>query len=305
MGYTDLSLLRVAGIPVFGGGAQHDISGPVYFCDGNANASGSGENWDEAYNSLTSTLAVSDAAQRLSSNRWWARRSTIFMCADLMDEDLTKLSEKTDVIGVGSMNQYKKAGIIGTHSIEAAATAHYMGCRLINLHFRDDGATVNFTLPADQNGIEFLGCDFQRNASGTGAIASTSNHDLKIIECNFYPDTSNGKFTTAISLGNGIATNVLIKDNFINAGICMAFHATPSFANCRVDNNTLFATTLCVDDNSDDWYVVNNTCVSLAAATGASTWEELLDINLALASNNSITGSNVVSAPYPVLDATT
>ena len=278
--------------------------GVNYYVDGNASASGQGNSWESPFNSLAEALAASHAEIAVTASRHWAKRNAIWMIADAMDEDLTKLAQKTDVIGCGSYNQYTKAGIIGTHVIEAATTAHYMGCRLINLQFRDDGASTNFTLPADQNGIGFIGCDFQRNAGGTVAIGSTSNHDLQILGCNFYPDTSNGKFTTAISIGNGLATNILIKGNRINAGIGIAIDVTPTFGNCSIEDNFIRATTLAIDDNSDDWTVIGNRCISAVATTTAATLVEVIDCNVKLALDNLITAGDITNCRHPILDET-
>ena len=276
-------------------------TGEVYYVDGNKVVNGDGDTWANAFNSLVSALAVSHADIGDSVQRGWADRNTIYFKGDLLEESLTKLAQKTDVIGVGSMNQYKKAGLQGTHVIEAAATNHYMGCRLINIHFRDDGATVNWTLPADQNGIEFIGCTFQRNAGGTGAISSIGNHDMRIVDCIFRPDTSGGMFTTAIDIGDNVLTNMVIKGCWIKAGIGIAIHATPAYINCRIEDCKIWATTLTIDDNSDDWAIIGNKLIS-AAADGGATAPGCIDGNIKLAVDNYLAGDDS-NGPWPNLDA--
>lgn len=266
--------------------------GTVYYVDGNKVTAGNGTSWDDAFNTLSAALAVSHANIAISSRRAWASRNTIFVRADAITEDLTKLAQKTDVIGVGSYNQYKKAGIIGDHVIEAASTAHYVGCRLINMQFRGDGGGILFDIPINQNGIEFINCDFQQNGGETIALRLGGNHDTRITNCIFRPNTSGVGFSTAaiqVLEGAGALTNVRISGNQIGSGgIGIDWNETGSL-NCWITDNLFFTTAMVIDtDDATQVMVMRNRGASLLNS-GDNT---ISDFNIKYAADNIFTGDN-------------
>jgi len=273
-----------------------DPSGKVYYVDGNKSSAGNGTSWSSAYNTLSAAMAKSHADIAVESRRAWATRNTIFVIGDAITEDLTKLAQKTDVIGLGSYNQYKQAGVMGAHVIEAATTAHYMGCRLINLHFRDDGAGgILFDIPINQNGIEFIGCDFQSNATDTIGLRLGGCHDTKITNCTFRTNTSGVGFSTAaiqILSGAGSLTNVNISGNQINAGagVGIDWNETTSI-NCWITNNYIHSTAAMGIDTDDEAGVMvyDNRILTSGLAQADDTSN---DFNILYAGNNIVTGSN-------------
>ena len=276
-------------------GFNADPSGTVFYVDGNKQRSGDGSSWSEAFMTLTEGLAASHADMAVKAKRKWAARNTIFVIGDALTEDLTKLAQKTDVIGLGSYNQYKQAGIMGAHVIEAATTAHYMGCRLINLHFRDDGAGgILFDIPINQNGIEFIGCDFQSNATDTIGLRLGGCHDTKITNCTFRTNTSGVGFSTAaiqILSGAGSLTNVNISGNQINAGagVGIDWNETTSI-NCWITNNYIHSTAAMGIDTDDEAGVMvyDNRILTSGLAEANDTSN---DFNILYAGNNIVTGS--------------
>lgn len=266
--------------------------GTVYYVDGNKSTAGNGTSWDDAYNTLSAALAASHANIAVSSRRAWATRNTIFVIGDFITEDLTKLAQKTDVIGLGSTNQYKKAGILGDHVIEAATTAHYMGCRLINMHFRGDGGGILFDIPINQNGIEFINCEFQQNGGETIGLRLGGNHDTKILGCVFRPNTSGLGFSTAaiqVQNGAGSVTNINIDGNQIeSSGIGIDWDETSNI-NCWIDSNRFFTTGMCVDsEDVTELMVVDNRMVTLVEPADNTS----NDFNIAYAINNMVTGAS-------------
>lgn len=276
--------------------------GTVYYVDGNKSSAGNGTSWDDAYNTLSAALAASHANIAVSSRRAWATRNTIFVIGDLITEDLTKLAQKTDVIGLGSMNQYKKAGILGDHVIEAASTAHYMGCRLINMHFRGDGGGILFDIPINQNGIEFINCEFQQNGGETIALRLGGNHDTKIIGNVFRPNTSGVGFSTAaiqVLDGAGSVTNVNIDDNQIESGAIGIDWNETSNINCWIRRNTFFTTTMIIDaEDVTELMIVENRAVTLLAEADNTSY----DFNLAYAIGNEFTGNDESNRVPPLAD---
>lgn len=278
--------------------------GTVYYVDGNKSTAGNGLSWSGAFNTLSAALAASHANIAVSSRRAWATRNTIFVIGDFITEDLTKLAQKTDIIGLGSTNQYKKAGILGDHVIEAASTAHYMGCRIINMHFRGDGGGILFDIPINQNGIEFIGCEFQQNGGETIALRLGGNHDTKITNCVFRPNTSGVAFSTAaIQLlnGAGALTNVNIDGNQIFSGsIGIDWDETNSI-NCWVTDNYMWTTGIGIDDESDDIFVIGNRMIT---AVDTGTYTAGFDFSEALAIDNIITGSGGETDITPLPETT-
>ncbi len=279
--------------------------GTIYYVDGNKSTAGTGTGgWSNAFNTLSAALAASHANIAVSSRRAWATRNTIFVIGDFITEDLTKLAQKTDVIGLGSTNQYKKAGILGDHVIEAATTAHYMGCRLINMHFRGDGGGILFDIPVNQNGIEFIDCEFQQNGGETIGLRLGGCHDTKILGCVFRPNTSGVGFSTAaIQLlnGAGSVTNVNIEGNQIfSGGIGINWDETNSI-NCWVIDNKMWTTGLGIDDESDDIFVIGNRMIT---AVDTGTYTAGFDFSEAKAIDNTVTGSGGETDITPLPETT-
>lgn len=267
--------------------------GDVWFVDGNRTVdTGDGKSWATAFKMLSTALAASHADIAVSADRQWASRNVIYVMADAITEDLTKLAQKTDVVGVGSYNQYKKAGIIGDHIIEAATSAHYMGCRIYNLQFRGDGGGILFDIPINQNGIEFINCDFQQNGGETIGLRLGGCHDTKVTGCTFRPNTSGVGFSTAaiqILEGAGTLTNVNITNNQIwTAGIGINWLETTTI-NCWITNNYIRSAGMGIDSNDEAGLMVFDNRIltpSLAAADNTSN-----DFNILYAGNNMVTGS--------------
>ena len=281
---------QVAGLPV----GTTDTRGMVYYVDGNRLVdTGDGLSWLHAKKLLSSALALSHANIADSARRNFAGRNRIYVKGDLITEDLTKLAQKTDVIGVGSLNQYAKAGIMGAHVIEAATTAHYMGCRIYNLQFRDDGAGgILFDIPINQNGIQFIGCDFQTNSTDTIGLRLGGCHDTKVTACTFRDNTSGVGFSTAaiqVLEGAGALTNVNISGCQISSdGIGIDWNET-STIDSWITNNYIVATGMGIDtDDEEGVMVYDNRILTPALAQADNTSN---DFNILYAGNNIVTGT--------------
>ena len=289
-------------IALSGGQLTTDTAGTIYYVDGNkALDTGDGLTWATAKQLLSSAMALSHANIAVSARRQWAGRNRIYVKGDFITEDLTKGAQKTDVIGVGSLNQYKKAGIMGAHVIEAAATAHYMGMRWFNFQFRDDGAGgILFDIPIDQNGWEFHGCDFQVNATDTIGLRLGGCHDTKIIGCTFRANTSGVGFSTAaiqVLQGAGALTNVNISGNQISSGgIGIDWNETAN-VNSWITDNYFFTTGMGIDsEDVANLLVVGNRIKTMTASADDTS----NDFNILYAIDNIVTGTDTtIYIPSP------
>lgn len=237
----------------------------VYFVDCNCGSDGNGgTSWDDALKTLTKAMELSHA-DIASGAYGWAARNAIYVRADQTKdadgEDFTKLAQKTDIIGVGSVDHLMGARIIGNHAI---GTTSYMGCRFINMIFKAPAAGGDlFTIPTQQSGITFENCTFDATstAAAGGAIIATAVDSLTIKNCLFM-----GQFADAvIEIGAGESNSLLIENNIIEgAEVGIEFNASATCAARagRILNNTINTTKECVKDASGKFYVHNNTVVT-------------------------------------------
>lgn len=245
-----------------------EIAGEVYYVDlNNGDDDNGGTCWEDAYKTLAVALAASHAA--IAANAFgWTARNKIYVKADQTSdaegEDLTKLAQKTDIIGVGSVDHLFGARIIGNHAI---GTTSYMGCRFINMIFKCPAAGGDMiTLPTQQSGISFLGCTFDATSTTAagGAILATAVESLTIQGCTFM-----GQFSDAvIEIGAGASNSLLIADNIIegaNNGVEINASATCAARAGRVLRNTINTTAICITDASGKFYVHDNRCVTANA----------------------------------------
>jgi hypothetical protein len=269
-----------------------------YYVDGNRVTSGDGTSWDEAVDDLSDAITLSNASIGLAGNRWWARRNRIYACGDQeLDENLTILPEKCDVIGVGT-DLYPFPRVIGNHVIALAK----VGCRFINMGFNSEANADMFDLPAGCYGLGFLGCVFTPLTAGTTKALEINDAALvQIIGCRFVIGAAGPTlFGQAIHFEGTIHHDCVVSNNLIIGTIGIGI--SEAGANCYgsiIDNNIIRATGLCIDDNSDDWIITNNSIISDAAGDGTGN-DAVIDCNLQLAVGNRVTCSDHVNAPFPV-----
>ena len=292
-GYKDsdpISLFMQEVIDKFAVSETIDTGGMVYYVDNNAgNDDNNGKSWEKAFLKISTAMAASHADIALTNKG--ANRNRIYVKGDDFAEDWTKLARKTDIIGVGSDDGKKMPRILGQHTIEAQATNDYMGCRFINMMFRGnaDDTTELFSIPSNQNGIEFIGCKFMAADSGqTVGILNTTAHDMKIIGCTFdRAAIGNEGFTTAaISIATGSVYYLAIVGNVIEANVGILINGSTIPTGGIITDNLITAATLTIDDNSNKYYIANNTLIS-DAAYGATSY----DFDDTFAVNNVLTAA--------------
>ena len=287
------------GVPLIGGAQLADMSGTIYFVDGNAGNDGNdGLSWDYPKKTLLHTFSVSHTDIARGSDRW-ARRNTIFIAGDSFTETLTAFPQKTDVIGVGSYNGHKGASICGNHAPVNSA----VGTRFINVNFEPVTAADIMTLTGATWGAEFIGCSFKAQDSGDSGIIAISAiqftacpHD-KVINCEFI-----GAFTgDVIDIAAGAASSMVIKGNTIiggaNDGIVVSGVATISKGRRGlIADNYIDVAAKTIDTRATSVFnCVNNRCISAAALGGDS-----YVIDPTFACGNIITGADA-SASVPNL----
>ena len=273
--------------------------GADYFVDLNVTAAAAltadGSSWATAYQTIAAAITASNVSIGLAANRWWARRNRIFVAGDGIEEDLTVLPEKCDIIGVGT-DLYPFPRVIGHHNIAVLA----VGCRFINMGFQCDQAGDLFIIPASCHGLQFVGCTFVPATGGTTkALEITDCALVKILDCRF--DVMTGVmtkiFAVAISIEGTVCHETVIDGNVITAtaGIAVVEVGAAAFGSI-ISNNIIRATDLAIDDNSDDFMVVNNRWMTdINTSTSTAGW----DFNLALAAGNIQNGATGLCDTVP------
>lgn len=287
-----------------GGGysAVNPYGAADYFVDGNASASGDGLSWATAVQSLSEAITLSNTSIGLSANRWWARRNRIFAVGDQeLNEDLTVLPEKCDIIGVGT-DLLPFPRVLGNHTIAAAT----VGVRFINMGFDATGTGDLFVFPAACHGLQFLGCTLFTTTTSTKALEITKCAHVRIINNRIsYRDGSPTKiFATAISIeGTSGNHDMVIQGNQINATVGIHIvEASQVAEDSLIADNYIRTTGLTINDASGDFQVINNRLISDASDDGSGTGGAALAIkcNVRLAVGNRLTPSDHLNAPFPI-----
>ena len=269
----------------------------TYYVDGNnGSATGDGLSWATALNTLSAAMVLSHASIAAGAEGW-AARNRILVKADAITEDLVKFAQKTDVIGVGSMDWRSKASIVGNHVVPS--TVSYMGCRFINMEFQSPAAGGDIITMTSQHGIEFLGCSFRGNSTtpATGAIIAVACVDLKIDSCEF-----TGAFSDAvIEFGAGQADGFKITNNFIQgANMGIDIPNTITLAANKVGlikDNVISSTLACINDAEGTNFVIGNR-LRTAAAKG-SAMAGCIVCGITYAQDNRCTTSDANNVVYP------
>ena len=278
------------------------IKGEVYFVEANAGYDGNdGKSWNKAFKTLATAITASNANIAAGSSGW-AARNTIFIKGDAVAEDLTVPPVKCDVIGCGSCDAEGKTRITGAHAWTCSGTVLSSG--FYNLTFWNDAATAIFTV-ATLAGLYFGDCDFVASADAIHAIHITgaTGHDFKVNNCRFINDNEADPFDTAAILVATTTTfwNLEIKDSYVEGDIGIKIDTTNMY-NAWIDNCTVKAVGVAIDDNSDDVVITNNALIS---AADQATIGNVLDYNAALAANNIVTGSGATITAPTLSDLTT
>lgn len=293
--------ISVQGVPILGNG-QQDISGSTYFVDNNSGSdSNDGSTWEKAFKTLAKAVTISNLDIARGSDRW-ARRNTIYYCADTETADLVAFPNKCDVIGCGSYDANTKPGITGNH---VPVNSGNYGTRFINIWFKAPAdASPVVTLASTTSGCQFIGCTFSATATTTIGIQATASPFLKVYGCRF----EGAWVTAAISIAAGEAggTEIVGNDILQSAAVGILVNAsTTSSWTSVIKDNLIQCGTITIDENSDLFYIVNNRLISAASATTVATCAECSDINAARAAGNYLTAANVANILWPTVDTTT
>ncbi len=269
----------------------------VYYCDGNAgndNNNGVG-GWENAFKTLAVAMAASHAD--IALNKFgWAARNVIYARGDWFVEDLVAFPQKTDVIGVGSADGFKGAGVTGNHVPVNTA----IGTRFFNMNFQPTAAADLFVLTGSQGGAEFHGCRFlSGGVAPVSGIQATACTFLKVIGCEF-----SGSFSADyIDIKAGAIDNTVIMNNIMSGGLSNGIMVTGTAtmtANRRgmIVGNFIECADIFIDVNSTSLFnVIDNVCIS-AAVLGSGSYV----IDLSFASGNRVVG-NDIAATIPVIPA--
>jgi hypothetical protein len=268
-------------IPTIG---NAELQGDIWYVDGNAaTAGGNGKSWASPMQSLATAMAASHADIARSADRQWAGRNTIYVKADEITADFTTMAQKTDIIGVGSNDGYKKAGITGTWIIPD--TVSYLGCRFFNMMFTDAGASAIFDMDT-QGGIEFHDCLFDASAATTIGINAKDCSWLVVNGCEFSAVSASAEFDTAciqVDDGDNSIYGCRIAGNIMTgAAIGIDWDDTAAY-NCFIVDNYIRAVGLTIDEEGDNVFVINNRLITDVDTTTSTAG---YDFNIQLSAGN-------------------
>jgi hypothetical protein len=269
-----------------------------YFVDLNtANGTKDGLSWDTSVPLIATAITKSNASIGLASNRFWARRNRIFVQGDVMTESLTVLPEKCDIIGVGTdLRPFPR--VYGNHTIALAK----VGCRFINMGFVTTGTGDLFVIPAGSHGLQFVGCTFEPGSTSTKALEITDSAHVRITDCRFTVGAGDISkiFAVAISIEGNTCHDVVIQGNQITAtsGVCVTGTSSVAAVGSLIADNYIRAVALAIDDDSDDFQVINNRWITdINTATSTAGY----DFNLQLACGNIQMGATGLGDSIPFL----
>ena len=265
--------------------------GADYYVDGNTNNGvQDGSSWDCAFDNIAEALAASHARIASSVYRSWATRNRIFVIGDALEEDLTKLAQKTDVIGLGQCDGFFGARIKGNHVIDSTA---YAGCRLFNIALHDNDASgIILTIPTQQSGIVLEDCDFLAGPSTVTGLLVTASAFFRASNCRFHGGWNSGFSTAAISIGAGTGVGTIIEDCTIGnthaTGTGILVSGTRAGVESYIRRCNIVCTAMCIDDDSDTFYIIDNRWITAGANVGTHD----ADINLKKAAGNIATAND-------------
>jgi len=311
MGFCTLAMAATYNQPLYSTTVSTDLQkdaanqrngGQVYYVDGNkVSDSGDGVSWSTAYKYLSTAMAASHA--NIATNRNWAARNTIYVRGDEITEDMVTLAQKTDIIGVGSNGAYGKAGVTGSWIIPD--TINYMGCHFYNMMFTDAGATALFDIDT-QTGLEFHDCLFDSGAATTIGLQVEESGWFVVDNCEFSRVSSALGFATAAIFvvdDTDAFYGARITNSRVNGfAIGIDWNEDESY-NCIIGDNTIYATGMPIDCESDSVVVVRNMlmtavdCDTYAIGTG-------FDFDLKKAAGNILmgSGSGAIANEVPPLE---
>lgn len=272
--------------------ARGALGGSVYYVEANSGKdSRGGTSIDGALQTLAAAIAMSHAD--IGRRARWARRNTIYCFGDAFTEDLVAFPQKTDIVGLGSYNGNKGAGLIGNHAPVNAG----IGTRIFNMWLKGPAvASPLVDLTAACGGAELIGCTLDAAAQTTIGIRATASPFLKVRACRFQ-----GAFATSyIALLAGEAGGTVIRDNVMGdsagTGITTLSTTTSSWRSA-IKDNFIQSAGQCIDDESDLLYIVGNTLIT--AATVAFGGTAAIDANAARSVGNQATGGTGVHVWFP------
>ena len=244
--------------------ARGALGGTIYYVENNSgNDKRDGLSWDNAFKTLSKAISV--CHKDMGRRARFARRNTIYICGDAIEEDIVLLPEKTDIVGIGQCDGYFGARLKGNH---VPATRSTSGVRFYNVTFHAATGVI-WTLTNNQPGIEFHRCTFLAGASTTIAILLTAVGTCKISNCDFMGYWDSQFSTAAIDIAIGHANGQVIEYcNIENNPIGIRVIINKTGGACFIRHCNIKTTAQTIDDNSGTFWVIGNNLIS-AAATGA------------------------------------
>ena len=268
---------------------KRGANGRIFYVDINMATAGlDGLSWASAFDTVAAGLAAADTWIGTSGNRAWAKRCTVFVCADGETEALTAGAEKTDLVGVGyDIGAFPK--LTCNFTIGSAVN----GFRIFNLGLIAATTAPFITVPSGMHGFECHGvhCYPTETVVPTAGIQITNSRDSIFDGVHIYKNPSDGRCTVGLYAVGTDVGRMLIKNSYIEGVEAFDVNSNVATADCARAINTIFrATNLCVDDNSALFEFINCRFIT-DSASGDVNGNTIVDWNAALA-----TGCQAVSS---------
>jgi len=266
------------------------FSGRTYYVDKwNGSATSDGLSWNTALSTIAA--AITKVNDRIDWSNYPKAISTIYIAPGVYAEALTTPPFDCRMIGLGIPGTDQCTEIHPASGTPLAGTA--LGLYLKNIRFEAVGAVpildfgiVGSTVIED---CELMNGDY----TNTHGISTETASHMTVRRCIF--GSGSTKMTHGIYAAGGADKyfhHCTVEDCQIYAGIGIYIQNTCTGTHSVIQRNFIEATTLAIDDDSDDVNIINNRWTS--AAVLASSY----DINLAKAAGNIATGSdNTLEVP--------
>ena len=215
MGYTNFpNGVTSFGVPL--PNMTQDISGSTFFVDNNSGSdSNDGSSFERAFKTFAKAVAVNNIDIARGSDRW-ARRNTIYYCADTETATIVAFPNKCDVIGVGSYDANSKPGITGNHA--PVNTGNY-GTRFINMWFKAPAVATGINTANNNNVWISTNSNNQLMINGNCSVAVYNAIGQRIAAMNMTSNTTTLEtplqsgiyFVTIRNAGKSVTQKVIIN----------------------------------------------------------------------------------------------
>lgn len=252
-------LKKAGGIQVLGSLEADNVeSRPsrTYYVDKSKTTSGAGSSWNNAFTTIQEAITASNATIDWSATPWLVD-NYIYVAPGVYAENLTP-AYSCHIIGMGVLGTDTATEIHPTSGSALAGTG--LGLHLKNLWFECETAVPVIDFGICNNTL-IENCVIARGIAGlaTHGISTENATHLQVYNCSFESGVT--PLTHGIYAAGGADKyfhNCRIIGNVIFAGIGLYIDANCTGSQAVIAHNIIDATTIGIDDDSDDCMIVGN-----------------------------------------------